>query len=415
MQKYTFIIIVLIAAISIVGCKKPIKKFSTTRIDPNSQNFTYLDKALKDVKILALGESSHSFGSMHRLKGNMIKHLHKNLGFDLLVFEAGFGDTGLAWHNSATGDTAQIMEGMLPEILRSEQMLPLITYAKQNKDTETPLGIEGMDPKISARAFNFKLMFVIKRLEPKVIQDSILNGFKAFDRSFDVLDNEEEWTKNINLYRGAIDLSQSILNENIEDIEELQLADKTELDILIKFLDMMEAKVDYEYGQVYTRGLALRDSIMAENVAMFLEENPKAKIIIWAHNGHIEKGPGVGDDIKWLGHYLKERYGDDYYAMGMYAKKGYIYQASERKTSNFDISYPTFIEGKMDADYGQNVFMDLPLYDETNTGWYNKLIYGYELEAGGQVQFIPTKRFDGVVLLGETEAPTYITTNRERR
>ena len=119
--------------------------------------------------------------------------------------------------------------------------------------------------------------------------------------------------------------------------------------------------------------------------------------------------------MKWLGHYLKERYGDDYYAMGMYAKKGFIYQTSERKTSNFEIKDPSFIETKIDADYGKNVFLDLPLYDETNTNWVNKPINGYELEAGGKVRFIPTKRFDGILLLGETEAPNYLLEKAYRR
>ena len=116
MQKHTLIFIAVLAILFTIGCKKPVKKFSSTRINPASQNFTYLEKALKDAKIVALGESSHGFGSMHAFKGNIIKHMHKNMGYDLLVFEAGYADVGLSWLNADKGDTIQLMDGMLPPV-----------------------------------------------------------------------------------------------------------------------------------------------------------------------------------------------------------------------------------------------------------------------------------------------------------
>ena len=414
MQKYTIILLAL-SVILFSSCQKPVKKFSSSQYDPSSKSFSFLNDALKDVKVLAIGESSHGFGSMHTLKSDLVKHLHEKLDFDVLIMEAGYGDIGISWYHLKESSPTQLINSTVPLNLRSEQMLPLFEYLKGKKDTEDPLELEGMDPKISGLAFKFILMYVVKRLEPKIIQDSIETGLNSFVKTFDVLDNKEEWQKYKDNYLGAINLSRSILQESREDIKELELADETEMEILLKYLGMLEAAVDYEFGETYTKGLGIRDSLMAENVAFFKNKFPQAKIIIWGHNGHIEKGSGEGDNTKWLGHYLKERYGDDYYALGMYAKKGYIYQTSERKTSNFDIADPSFIEAKIDAEYGKNVFLDLPIFDKTNTNWVNKPINGYELEAGGQVRFIPTKRFDGVLLLGETEAPKYLLEKAHRR
>lgn len=417
MQKHTYIFIFLIVAL-LVNCQKPKKKFSVSQYDPTSKSFAFLKESIKDVRILALGESSHGFGTMHTMKANLVKYLHEQLGYDVLVMEAGYGDIGLSWYNSDKSSATQLINSTVSGNLRSEQMLPLFEYMSENKESDDPLELRGMDTRVSGLAFNYRVMHVIKRLEPKIIQDSIQKGLWDYNKTFNVLDDEDQWQKYMDSYRNAVDFAKSILQESREDIKELEIVEDKEVDILARYLDMLKKAVNYNFGETYTRGLTLRDSLMAESVYYFAEEEfPKAKIIIWGHNGHIEKSAGVGDNIKWLGHYLKERYGDKYYALGMYAKKGFIYQTSTRKTSNFDLTDPSFIEAKINADYGKNVFIDLPLYDESNTNWVNKSIFGYELEAGGKVNFIPSKRFDGIMLLGETEAPKYLinTENPRRR
>ena len=400
----------------LVSCQKPKKKLSISQFDPTAKKFAFLKETLKDVRILALGESSHGFGSMHALKSNLVQYLHKDLGFDVLVMEAGYGDVGITWHNADKGTASQLINTTVSGNLRSEQLLPLFEYLQTNKESESPLEYRGMDPKISGVSFKYLLARSINQLETRFIRDSIENGLKHYGKTFEVLDNREEWQKYMDSYRSTLKFAKSILNENKEDIKELEIMEDEEHEIYVRYLDILLEAVDYEFGETYTRGLALRDSLMAENVFHFAKkEFPNSKIIVWGHNGHIEKAAGEGDNIKWLGHYLKERFGDKYYALGMYAKKGYIYQTSTRKTSNFDISDPSFIEAKIEGDYGKNVFMDLPLFDETNTSWINKPIFGYELEAGGKVNFIPSKRFDGVLLLGETEAPRYLINSENPR
>ena len=415
MQKHVSIILILALAI-LAGCQKPKKKFSTSLYNPASTGFAFLNEPLKDVRVLALGESSHGFGSMHALKANLVKYLHQELGYDVLVMEAGYGDLRLAWHNIDKSTPTQLINTTVNDNLRSRQLLPLFEYMTEIKDSENPLELRGMDPRISGFGFKFRLMHVIKRLEPKVIQDSIARGILDYQKTFEVLDDKEQWETYMTSYNNALDFAKSILVESREDIKELEIVEEVEVDVLIKNIDMLKQAVNYNFGEAYTRGLSIRDSLMAENVFYFAnEEFPNSKIVIWGHNGHIEKGPGEGDNIKWVGHYLKEKFKDKYYAMGMYAKKGMIYQTSARKVSNFDIADPSFIEAKIENDYGKYVFLDLPAFDATNDNWINKPIFGYELEAGGKVNFVPSKRFDGIMLMSETEAPQFIITGENQR
>ena len=62
-----------------------------------------------------------------------------------------------------------------------------------------------------------------------------------------------------------------------------------------------------------------RDYYMAENIFYLfstLPENPK--MVVWAHNGHIQHNRLDPDVINtyFMGHYLQELFGDKYYALG---------------------------------------------------------------------------------------------------
>jgi erythromycin esterase-like protein len=59
-----------------------------------------------------------------------------------------------------------------------------------------------------------------------------------------------------------------------------------------------------------------RDQSMADNVAWILRRNPDAKIVLWAHNGHVARKPG------WMGHYLDRKYGKDHVPIGFATRAG---------------------------------------------------------------------------------------------
>jgi len=66
---------------------------------------------------------------------------------------------------------------------------------------------------------------------------------------------------------------------------------------------------------------AARDRYMADAVTRLLDDDRAARVIVWAHNGHIAKGT-YGDGVPALGSRLRDRYGDDYYALALLFGKG---------------------------------------------------------------------------------------------
>jgi erythromycin esterase-like protein len=64
----------------------------------------------------------------------------------------------------------------------------------------------------------------------------------------------------------------------------------------------------------------VRDRYMADNVEWILSQNPSAKIVLWAHNGHVAKRRFA------MGEYLDQKFGDKHLAMGFATTSG-SYQA----------------------------------------------------------------------------------------
>ncbi len=88
----------------------------------------------------------------------------------------------------------------------------------------------------------------------------------------------------------------------------------------VEVMDMLDWMRTYNADPRTTRkitfhgidpGIGDRDLVMAANVSRILEQiGAESKIMLWAHNAHISNSEG------WMGHYLKQQFGDQAYLLG---------------------------------------------------------------------------------------------------
>lgn len=83
---------------------------------------------------------------------------------------------------------------------------------------------------------------------------------------------------------------------------------------------IQNARVVAQCVEMMAGDFTARDRSMAENVAWILEQDPKSKIVLWAHNGHVAKRQFA------MGKYLDERFGVRHMAVAFATSKG-NYQA----------------------------------------------------------------------------------------
>ena len=80
---------------------------------------------------------------------------------------------------------------------------------------------------------------------------------------------------------------------------------------------LQSARVAQQGEDHYTRSSFVRDRYMAENTGWLLDQaGPDAKIVLWAHNGHVARKPG------WMGDHLDAAYGQEYVPVGFTTRRG---------------------------------------------------------------------------------------------
>ena len=122
-------------------------KGNANRVDLDGKDFKFLDKVLKDVDIVLLGEISHGDGKTFIIKTELIQYLHKNLDFDVLVFKSGMVECHLTWQALKNGEpgTHAFPKSIFPIWGRSEQVQGLFSYIEENVGTENELELSGFD------------------------------------------------------------------------------------------------------------------------------------------------------------------------------------------------------------------------------------------------------------------------------
>ncbi len=92
--------------------------------------------------------------------------------------------------------------------------------------------------------------------------------------------------------------------------------------------------------------LVTRDASMAANVKWILDQNPKAKIVLWAHNGHVAHGGYRGYEP--MGSSLHKMFGDQMVVFGFGFNQG-SFRAVETGKGLHEFTVPPSPAGSIDA------------------------------------------------------------------
>ena len=108
---------------------------------------------------------------------------------------------------------------------------------------------------------------------------------------------------------------------------------------------IQNARVVVQSMQMRTNAVS-RDQSMADNVKWILDHNPGAKIVLWAHNGHVAASDIVG--YKPMGASLREMFPGQMVVFGFAFNQG-SFQAIERDKGLRDFTIPPAPDGSLDA------------------------------------------------------------------
>lgn len=300
-MKFPFIFLFLIALSAKAQDKnlelyvqQQVKDMGDTRT--GNVNFGFLDSMLGNKRIVMLGESSHGTEEYSLLKKQLIQYLHEKLGFNVVLFESPM--TNCSYLNLGLDTSAsRLVKYSIQHVWHTETVNQLFRYIKSSN-----IQFGGFDPQYIYSDFP---MLVYKQ------------AFNNHPQLLDRLQNlENSIARTIGNPEKHISLKDSFSTAYA------QIAAALEHEPLSPFLQWIRHTLQVSAG--YYAGITKgnqRDGDMAGNI-IWLAENlyKNEKIIIWAHNMHIDKNATVPK--RKMGKLVAEHFKEQLYSIGLYMMNG---------------------------------------------------------------------------------------------
>ena len=285
-------------------------------------DLTPLRAIFQNARVIGLGESTHGTSEFQRVKHRLVEFLVTQMGYTAFAMEAAYSD--------------------------AQPMNDYILYVKGNRaDVQSKLGYVAWDTEEFAamvdwmRAYNrtvpaarrirfygldlyrnslgrTKVLAVVRRVLPSAVAstDSLFRALAEQERRWPAWDTT------------VIAATHSQLDTLARELDSRRRAGAavltpTEWDDALQFVNVMREETVRRH----------RDQYMAENLAYTIaHEAPGTKFVVWAADDHIT------EDSLSLGYFLRQRYGDAYYALGLYVDEGTYLTRSIRPIGDFEIT-----------------------------------------------------------------------------
>jgi erythromycin esterase len=284
-----------------------------------------LKQILKDVRVVGLGENTHGTREFFQVKHRLLKFLVKEMKFTAFALEAGYGACGPIndYVLYGKGNLTSVLTAQGYVVWDTEEMATMIEWMRTYNQTvpdDKKVAFYGIDFMYNEAARG-KVMAYLQKYSPQMVA--------ATDSLFHLLSRQEKlWNKekDKNLLTNARLRLQQLITYLTDHKDTLTAASSTkEFAQTLKYSQVMEQwfmlHLPYSSDSSSTTALK-RSKAMGENLLYLMEkEKPNAKFVIWEHNVHIGDGHMETAEPN-LGHVLKKRLGDDYYAIAFEFNQG---------------------------------------------------------------------------------------------
>jgi erythromycin esterase len=288
--------------------------FTTALPGDEFEDLAFLKERIGDARVVALGEATHGTREFFDMKHRLLRFLVKEMDFNTFAIEATWPESNRVndYVHTGVGDARMLLSGLYFWIWNTEEVLDMIEWMRRHNNNP------GDDPTVSFFGFDmqhpgmavYNVETFLADVDPPFA--SFVRGLYDCIRPF-LNDPQGQRTASHSAADPAV---QQECAENVVEVQDSLTARRAQYEALssaeavarlLRSARIVLQKVEMDRSD----GLFVRDSSMAENAIWLLEQaGPDAKIVLWAHNGHVNDVPG------WMGSRLREEYGDDLVIVG---------------------------------------------------------------------------------------------------
>ncbi|WP_282031304.1 erythromycin esterase family protein [Winogradskyella eximia] len=246
-----------------------------------SQESTTLNDYLLQSDIVLLGEQTHGDGAVFDEKVKIIKTLHEEHNFNIIVFESGLYDNFKAHQLYSSGNEKINIynQSIFPMWSNTRAFQDLLAYVDQNPEIKI-LGFDSQESSLFQNFYLEDLKNIISKHSLYVSKESFIQieKFLIFRDIEQYMNDSMGFEKIVSSFDSIANQLQSITNKNLEEriIEQA----------FISALSDLRYSYDYRTG----KKVAIqnpRDKQMAENFIFLKEQFPDEKFIGWGASYHF--------------------------------------------------------------------------------------------------------------------------------
>jgi erythromycin esterase len=280
--------------------------FPFTSLDPDA-DFTELmplEKIIGDAHIVGLGEGTHGTSEFWRVKTRLLSFLVQKMGFTILAMEANMPEAARLndYVQTGMGDPRELLKGMNYFNWNMQEILDMIEWMRQyNASGKGPIQFMGLDVNMANVAMENVIAF-LRKADP-----GLLPSVKSSYAAVGPLQLPGGDTSTLPAYQAGQAAAQSVVDQlQANRARYLQTMSAREVDWATQNATVALQAVLMSIDRIDSTGL-VRDAEMAANAEWIAAHAPAgSRIVLWMHNGHINKEPGSTGGI------LAQYFGPDY-------------------------------------------------------------------------------------------------------
>lgn len=267
-------------------------------INPTNANFAdlqFLKTEIGNKRIVMIGEQDHSAGASIDAKARVANFLIKEMGFEVILFEAGFYDVKKSVEYAKNTNNNKAIPASLYFLWSKNMNITPFLDSMAYNVSAGKLFVDGVDPKFTsvyAKTYMSDLELEMKKIDFQYDNQEewlqyktiIQQAAEKYDKQIISLKENEQ----VLIRKVAEKLANAFTKENNSYWAQLV---KTNTTIIIGYSNV-SLKDAISGNEKFQKLDSKRDSIMAENALWLLKNKYKdKKVIIWAASYHITKSP----------------------------------------------------------------------------------------------------------------------------